>query len=214
MSEALKAGALLSNITTTQERKKGSSKPKKTIHSKSKYNISMIAAGKLAKASKLDLGSVETTENVCLEDKAKEATDTFINSIVNFFKTDEEKEKPEFAMNSEVKIYADTKPNSKGHHIYDIKKSLDVSGLPYSNSDNVNHFLKNTLGFIQNQKLKDNNPKKQDPNIYFSAYIDEHKILPIPSIKKGGKTPCKRKTPYKHNKQNKTKKNKKEQKEH
>tara|TARA_Y200000002_G_scaffold356477_1_gene338273 strand:+ start:3020 stop:3652 length:633 start_codon:yes stop_codon:yes gene_type:complete len=182
------------------------------------YTLKKTAGGKLEdKNVESSLGTL----NLCPDKEFLNAQNYFSRIFSSMLTPDDEDK----TVNTEIRFYRDTKPNTKGTYIYDFDVRVNNKKKPFGSMDQVDYFLSNYVGFVENQRLIEKGDKgAKDPKYYFNNIL---KVVPhypanVPPDyeedeekeelnKKGGK---KHKSIKKlENKKRKTLKNKKSKKE-
>jgi len=125
---------------------------------------------------------------------------------------------------TELEFYRDVKPNNKGTYINDFNIKVNNEDMPFSSMDQVDYFLKNYVGMVENQKLiEQGNKDVKEPKYFFNKIVrkiphypfdqnleDIKKELTEEEKLKGGKLKKSIKSgKNKKNKKNNTKRNKK-----
>ena len=165
--------------------------------------------------------SLTSSVKICPDKEFLNAQNYFSRIFSSMLTPDDEDK----TVNTEIRFYRDTKPNTKGTYIYDFDVRVNNKKKPFGSMDQVDYFLSNYVGFVENQRLIEKGDKgAKDPKYYFNNIL---KVVPhypanVPPDyeeeeekeelnKKGGK---KHKSIKKfENKKRKTLKNKKSKKE-
>ena len=71
------------------------------------------------------------------------------------------------------RYYKTDKPNGKGTYISDFDIIVNNEVAPFTGLDQVDYFLKNYVGMIENEKLAKTNPKKKERSYYFNKIETE-----------------------------------------
>ncbi len=73
---------------------------------------------------------------------------------------------------TELEFYRDVKPNSKGTYINDFNIKVNNEDMPFTSRDQVDYFLKNYVGMVENQKLiEQGNQDVKDPKYFFNKIV-------------------------------------------
>ena len=103
----------------------------------------------------------------------------FGNFLKNFFKpTNKDKE-----IKTTMQFFRSNKPNNRGSHISDFRVLVNNEQMPFSNLDQVDYFLTNYIGYVENHNKKKDDPTKiTDPDLikkkFFNKYEKEYSHFP------------------------------------
>ncbi len=133
------------------------------------YNLKKTLGGKLEdKNVETSLGAL----NLCPDKEFLNSQDYFSKKFSSMLTPDDDDK----TMKTEIRFYRDTKPNTKGTYIYDFDVRLNNKKKPFGSMDQVDYFLKNYVGFVENQRLIERGDKEaKDPKYYFNNIL---KVIP------------------------------------
>ena len=78
-----------------------------------------------------------------------------------------------------IQIFGSEDENSKRFLIHDYRINTHNLDDTFSANDQVKHFFKNLVGYIENNNLPDDNPNKKDKKDFFHSYSKTVDIEPI-----------------------------------
>ena len=103
----------------------------------------------------------------------------FGNFLKNFFKPS----KKDKEIKTTMQFFRSNKPNNRGSHISDFRVLVNNEQMPFSNLDQVDYFLTNYIGYVENHNKKKDDPTKiTDPELikkkFFNKYEKEYSHFP------------------------------------
>lgn len=162
---------------------------------KEKYEIEFVNANDKSNKGVLELLSTNKNvkvENVsdrefkehkildsCYKHDIPDFSAYFGNFLKNFFKpTKKDKE-----IKTTMQFFRSNKPNNRGSHISDFRVLVNNEQMPFSNLDQVDYFLTNYIGYVENHNKKKDDPTKiTDPDLikkkFFNKYEKEYSHFP------------------------------------
>tara|TARA_B110000967_G_C18841629_1_gene539674 strand:+ start:36 stop:692 length:657 start_codon:yes stop_codon:yes gene_type:complete len=76
-------------------------------------------------------------------------------------------------MKTHIRYYKTDKPNGRGTYISDFDIVVNNEVAPFTGLDQVDYFLKNYVGMIENEKLAKTNPRRKERSYYFNKIEKE-----------------------------------------
>ena len=82
-----------------------------------------------------------------------------------------------------MQFFRSNKPNNRGSHISDFRVIVNNQQMPFSSLDQVDYFLTNYIGYVENHNKKNSDPTKiKDPELikkkFFNKYEKEYSHFP------------------------------------
>ena len=82
-----------------------------------------------------------------------------------------------------MQFFRSNKPNNRGSHISDFRVIVNNQQMPFSSLDQVDYFLTNYIGYVENHNKKKSDPTKiTDPELikkkFFNKYEKEYSHFP------------------------------------
>ena len=82
-----------------------------------------------------------------------------------------------------MQFFRSNKPNNRGSHISDFRVIVNNQQMPFSSLDQVDYFLTNYIGYVENHNKKNSDPTKiNDPELikkkFFNKYEKEYSHFP------------------------------------
>jgi len=82
-----------------------------------------------------------------------------------------------------MQFFRSNKPNNRGSHISDFRVIVNNQQMPFSSLDQVDYFLTNYIGYVENHNKKNVDPTKiKDPELikkkFFNKYEKEYSHFP------------------------------------
>ena len=82
-----------------------------------------------------------------------------------------------------MQFFRSNKPNNRGSHISDFRVIVNNHQMPFSSLDQVDYFLTNYIGYVENHNKKNVDPTKiKDPELikkkFFNKYEKEYSHFP------------------------------------
>jgi len=94
----------------------------------------------------------------------------FENILKNLFKPN----KKDKEIKTKLQFFKSNKPNNRGSYISDFRILVNNEEMPFSNLDQVDYFLSNYIGFVENEKKSDKDPTKiKDPNLIKKKFFNK-----------------------------------------
>ncbi|MAZ55189.1 MAG: hypothetical protein CMP55_05240 [Flavobacteriales bacterium] len=121
---------------------------------------------KQEKGVKIDDISDRTFENKLLDSCYKYNIPDFSNFFGNILKDLFKPSKKDREIKTKLQFFKSNKPNNRGSYISDFRISVNNEEMPFSSLDQVDYFLTNYIGFVENEKKSDKDPTKiKDPEL-------------------------------------------------
>ena len=123
---------------------------------------------KLKKEKGINVNNISdrTFENKLLDSCYKYKIPDFSNFFGNILKNLFKPSKKDREIKTKLQFFKSNKPNNRGSYISDFRISVNNEEMPFSSLDQVDYFLTNYIGFVENEKKSDKDPTKiKDPEL-------------------------------------------------
>jgi hypothetical protein len=129
---------------------------------------------KKEKGVKIDDINDRTFENKLLDSCYKYEVPDFSTFFGNILKDLFKPSKKDREIKTKLQFFKSNKPNNRGSYISDFRILVNNEELPFSNLDQVDYFLTNYIGFVENEKKNDKDPTKiTDPNLIKKKFFNK-----------------------------------------
>ena len=129
---------------------------------------------KKEKGVKIDDISDRTFENKLLDSCYKYEIPDFSNFFGNILKDLFKPSKKDREIKTKIQFFKSNKPNNRGSYISDFRISVNNEEMPFSSLDQVDYFLTNYIGFVENDKKSDKDPTKiKDPELIKKKFFNK-----------------------------------------
>jgi|TARA_Y100000992_G_scaffold302706_1_gene278629 hypothetical protein len=129
---------------------------------------------KQEKGVKIDDISDRTFENKLLDSCYKYNIPDFSNFFGNILKDLFKPSKKDREIKTKLQFFKSNKPNNRGSYISDFRISVNNEEMPFSSLDQVDYFLTNYIGFVENEKKSDKDPTKiKDPELIKKKFFNK-----------------------------------------
>lgn len=129
---------------------------------------------KQEKGVKIDDISDRTFENKLLDSCYKYKIPDFSNFFGNILKDLFKPSKKDREIKTKLQFFKSNKPNNRGSYISDFRISVNNEEMPFSSLDQVDYFLTNYIGFVENEKKSDKDPTKiKDPELIKKKFFNK-----------------------------------------
>lgn len=129
---------------------------------------------KKEKGIKIDNISDRTFENKLLDSCYKYKLPDFSNFFGNILKDLFKPSKKDREIKTKLQFFKSSKPNNRGSYISDFRISVNNEEMPFSSLDQVDYFLTNYIGFVENEKKSDKDPTKiKDPDLIKKKFFNK-----------------------------------------
>ena len=118
--------------------------------------------------------SDRTFENKLLDSCYKYKIPDFSNFFGNILKNLFKPSKKDREIKTKLQFFKSNKPNNRGSYISDFRISVNNEEMPFSSLDQVDYFLTNYIGFVENEKKSDKDPTKiKDPELIKKKFFNK-----------------------------------------
>ena len=129
---------------------------------------------KKEKGVKIDDINDRTFENKLLDSCYKYEIPDFSNFFGNILKDLFKPSKKDREIKTKLQFFKSSKPNNRGSYISDFRISVNNEEMPFSSLDQVDYFLTNYIGFVENDKKSDKDPTKiKDPELIKKKFFNK-----------------------------------------
>uniref|UniRef100_A0A6C0F826 Uncharacterized protein n=1 Tax=viral metagenome TaxID=1070528 RepID=A0A6C0F826_9ZZZZ len=129
---------------------------------------------KQEKGVKIDDISDRTFENKLLDSCYKYNIPDFSNFFGNILNDLFKPSKKDREIKTKLQFFKSNKPNNRGSYISDFRISVNNEEMPFSSLDQVDYFLTNYIGFVENEKKSDKDPTKiKDPELIKKKFFNK-----------------------------------------
>ena len=117
--------------------------------------------------------------DTCYKYDIPDLTVYFGDFLKNLFKPT----KKDREIKTTMQFFRSNKPNNRGSHISDFRVIVNNQQMPFSSLDQVDYFLTNYIGYVENHNKKNSDPTKiKDPELikkkFFNKYEKEYSHFP------------------------------------
>ena len=131
---------------------------------------------KLKKEKGINVNNISdrTFENKLLDSCYKYKIPDFSNFFGNILKNLFKPSKKDREIKTKLQFFKSNKPNNRGSYISDFRISVNNEEMPFSSLDQVDYFLTNYIGFVENEKKSDKDPTKiKDPELIKKKFFNK-----------------------------------------
>ena len=129
---------------------------------------------KREKGVKLDDINDRSFENKLLDSCYKYEVPDFSTFFGNILKDLFKPSKKDREIKTKLQFFKSNKPNNRGSYISDFRISVNNEEMPFSSLDQVDYFLTNYIGFVENEKKSDKDPTKiKDPELIKKKFFNK-----------------------------------------